>query len=65
MTRQTLHTWRGRYDEARKVLEDLAELGILYDDVVQVLEDEGVAKFEASWTELYDSVTTALKGAAQ
>ncbi len=57
-------TVRGRYDEARKVLEDLAELGILYDDVVQVLEDEGVAKFEASWTELYDSVTTALKGAA-
>jgi transaldolase len=58
-------TVRGRYDEARKVLEDLAELGILYDDVVQVLEDEGVSKFEASWTELYDSVTTALKGAAQ
>jgi transaldolase len=58
-------TVRGRYDEARKVLEDLAELGILYDDVVQVLEDEGVAKFEASWTELYDTVTAALKGAAQ
>ena len=58
-------TVRGRYDEARKVLEDLAELGILYDDVVQVLEDEGVAKFEASWTELYDSVTTALKGASR
>jgi transaldolase len=58
-------TVRGRYDESRKVLEDLAELGILYDDVVQVLEEEGVAKFEASWTELLDTVTSALKGAEQ
>jgi transaldolase len=58
-------TVRGRYDESRQVLEDLAELGILYDDVVQVLEEEGVAKFEASWTELFETLTSALKGAEQ
>jgi hypothetical protein len=29
---------------------------ISYDDVVQVIEDEGVAKFEASWNELLDTI---------
>jgi transaldolase len=58
-------TVRGRYDESRAVIDALQRLGISYDDVVQVLEDEGVAKFEASWTELLDTVTGALKGAAQ
>jgi transaldolase len=58
-------TVRGRYDEARQAIDGLERLGISYDDVVQVLEDEGVAKFEASWTELLDTVTGALKGAAQ
>ncbi len=47
------------------MIDALERLGISYDDVVQVLEDEGVAKFEASWTELLDTVTGALKGAAQ
>jgi transaldolase len=51
-------TVRGTYDEARKVFADLAELGIGYDDVVQVLEDEGVAKFEASWHELLETIRT-------
>ena len=58
-------TVRSRYDESRAVIDALERLGISYDDVVQVLEDEGVAKFEASWTELLDTVTGALKGAAQ
>jgi transaldolase len=58
-------TVRGTYDEARKVIADLEKLGISYDDVVQVLEDEGVSKFEASWAELLDTVTGALKGAAK
>jgi transaldolase len=57
-------TVRGRYDESRKVIADLERLGISYDEVVQVLEDEGVSKFEASWTELQDTVTSALKKAA-
>jgi transaldolase len=44
------------YDEARKLFEDLERLGIRYDDVVSVLEDEGVTKFEASWTELLETI---------
>lgn len=58
-------TVRSSYDEARKVIADLENLGISYDEVVQVLEDEGVSKFDASWSELQDTVTSALKGAAK
>ncbi|GAA4990372.1 transaldolase [Actinopolymorpha pittospori] len=56
-------TVRGTYDEARKVIADLEALGISYDDVVNVLEDEGVEKFAASWKELLESVSKELKGA--
>ena len=57
-------TVHGTYDASRQVLADLEKLGISYDDVVQVLEDEGVAKFEASWTELLETIkrTGALSG---
>jgi len=51
-------TVHGTYDASRKVFADLEALGIGYDDVVQVLEDEGVAKFEASWNELLDTIRT-------
>ena len=51
-------TVHGTYDASRKVFADLEKLGISYDDVVQVLEDEGVAKFEASWNELLDTIKT-------
>jgi transaldolase len=51
-------TVHGTYDESRKVFADLEKLGIGYDDVVQVLEDEGVAKFEASWHELLETIKT-------
>jgi transaldolase len=44
------------YAEASKLFEDLEQLGIHYDDVVSVLEDEGVAKFEASWNELLETI---------
>ncbi|MGW0645552.1 transaldolase, partial [Streptomyces badius] len=33
---------------------------ISYDDVVQVLEDEGVEKFEASWNDLLKSTEAEL-----
>ncbi len=56
-------TVTGRYSEAQQVLDRLAALGIGYDDVVQVLEDEGVRKFEDSWEELIESVTTQLRRA--
>ena len=51
-------TVHGTYDASRQVFADLEKLGIAYDDVVQVLEDEGVAKFEASWNELLDTIKT-------
>ena len=51
-------TVHGTYDASRQVLADLEKLGISYDDVVQVLEDEGVAKFAASWNELLDTIKT-------
>ena len=58
-------TVRGRYDEAREVIARLEALGISYTDVVNVLEEEGVAKFDTSWEELSSHVTTALDKAAQ
>ena len=54
-------TVHGTYDQSRQVIADLEELGISYDDVVQVLEDEGVAKFGASWNELLDTIRTNLE----
>jgi transaldolase len=58
-------TVRGDYAADRKVIDDLERLGISYDEVVQVLEDEGVSKFAASWSELQDTVSAALKAAAK
>jgi len=49
-------TVRGTYAESRKVFDDLAGLGISYDDVVAVLEEEGVAKFAASWQDLLGTI---------
>ncbi len=50
----------GTYDESRRVFEQLDALGVPYDDVVRVLEEEGVQKFAASWEELLESVSRAL-----
>ncbi|MBA2715842.1 MAG: transaldolase, partial [Propionibacteriales bacterium] len=50
------------YDDAQHVLDEMERLGISYDEVVQVIEDEGVDKFEKSWQELLDTVKEALKG---
>jgi transaldolase len=49
-------TVHGTYDASRQVFAALENLGISYDDVVQVLEDEGVAKFQASWNELLGTI---------
>jgi transaldolase len=56
-------TIRGTYDESRRVFEQLEGLGIGYDDVVTVLENQGVQKFEASWNELLDTITTQMSTA--
>jgi transaldolase len=52
---------RGYYEQARDVLDRLESLGIHYDDVVDLLEREGVEKFEQSWTELTDAVAAELR----
>jgi transaldolase len=49
-------TVRGTYDQSRQVFADLAALGISYDDVVKVLEDEGVDKFAVSWNEFLGTI---------
>jgi transaldolase len=51
-------TIHGTYDASRQVFAALEKLGISYDDVVHVLEVEGVEKFEASWNELLDTIRT-------
>jgi transaldolase len=43
-------------DEARRLLDDLAEAGVDYDGVVQTLEEEGVQKFSDSFDELLDGI---------
>ena len=57
-------TITGSYGAAKQVMADLAAVGIDFDDVVQVLEVEGVEKFAASWNELLESVGKSLKVAA-
>ncbi|MFE3906783.1 transaldolase [Streptomyces sp. NPDC059153] len=57
----TGNTIAGTYDQARAELDAVAKLGISYDDVVQLLEDEGVEKFEASWIDLLNSTEAELK----
>ena len=44
-------------DEAKRLFEQLAEAGIDYDDVVRVLEEEGVQKFADSFAELLDGIS--------
>ncbi|MEU5086363.1 transaldolase [Streptomyces sp. NPDC021356] len=58
-------TVTGGYEPARADLAAVERLGISYDEVVQQLEDEGVAKFETAWQDLLDAVTKSLnsKGA--
>ena len=56
-------TITGGYDEARAVFAGLAEVGIDFTDVTQVLEDEGVAKFIDSWHDLLAQVAEGLAAA--
>ncbi|WP_329458424.1 transaldolase [Streptomyces sp. NBC_01497] len=52
---------RGTYDQARADLAALEKLGISYNEVVQLLEDEGVDKFESAWNDLLKSTEAELK----
>lgn len=53
------------YEDARLVFAQLAELGIDIADVTHLLEDEGVAKFIASWHDLQKTVAAALAETAR
>ncbi|QDQ10888.1 transaldolase [Streptomyces spectabilis] len=57
----TGNTIAGTYEQARADIEAVEKLGISYDEVVQLLEDEGVDKFEASWNDLLKSTEAELK----
>ncbi|HVV31192.1 MAG TPA: transaldolase, partial [Mycobacteriales bacterium] len=54
---------RGTYAEAQAVLDQLAETGVDYDDVVAQLEREGVQKFETAWRGLRDELHASLAAA--
>jgi transaldolase len=51
------------YADAHETFDQLAAAGIDMDDVVQVLEDEGVAKFIDSWQAMRGTLEDALKRA--
>ncbi|MGP4113848.1 transaldolase [Streptomyces sp. 4N509B] len=54
-------TVRGTYEQARADLDALEKVGISYDEVVALLEEEGVEKFESAWNSLLDSTQAELK----
>ncbi len=56
-------TVTGNYADANAVLDEIAALGISYDEVTALLEKEGIEKFTVSWNELLDTVSAALAAA--
>jgi transaldolase len=62
--RITGNTIQGRYDDARQVIDGLNNLGISYDEVIELLEVEGVQKFEDSYAQLAESVRSQLEKAS-
>ncbi len=58
-------TVSGRVAEAEALFAQLAAVGIDFDDVLVVLEDEGVDKFVKSWEELVATVTGQLEAAGK
>ncbi|MEU9636109.1 transaldolase [Streptomyces tendae] len=53
-------TVTGGYAQARADLAAVERLGVSYDEVVEQLEREGVAKFEAAWQDLLAAVAKSL-----
>lgn len=56
-------TITGTYEESNGVLDALEGLGVSYNEVVALLESEGLDKFVASWKELLADVDGALVSA--
>lgn len=52
---------RPAFAAARQVLADLAAVGVDYDEVVALLEDQGVRKFEASWATVAAQVAARME----
>jgi len=50
----------GTYGDAEAVLAELESIGIDYDDVMQLLEVEGVEKFDSSWVAVGDELERSL-----
>jgi transaldolase len=53
-----------RYADAHATMDALTAVGIDVDDVIEVLEREGVAKFDDSWKQLLGTVSEALAAQA-
>ena len=58
-------TIHGTYDQARKLFEELTAAGVDYDDVVTVLEDEGVDKFAVSWHQLLETIKSEMAASGE
>ena len=58
-------TVRGEYASAAATMQALADIGVDVDDVVRVLEDEAVEKFETSWNDLLTSTKAELERLAK
>jgi transaldolase len=56
-------TVHGTYEQSKAELDALAAIGIDYDDVVKLLEEEGVKKFDDSWKGLLDTLAGQLRAA--
>ncbi|MFL6107625.1 MAG: transaldolase [Marmoricola sp.] len=56
---------RPYYAEAKATMDQLAEAGIDYDDVIEVLIREGVDKFVKAWDELLETVDKSLAAARE
>jgi transaldolase len=58
-------TITGTAPQARAVFDGLTQVGVDLGEVFVNLENQGVAKFEASWEELLDAYPTAEDAAAK
>lgn len=56
-------TITGAYLESNQVLNAIDALGVDYAEVTELLEQEGLQKFDASWSELLGTVEQALREA--
>jgi transaldolase len=60
ITGNTVNAAPDSYQQARADIQALEGVGISYDEVVELLEAEGVEKFETAWNELLASTQTEL-----